>query len=457
MPNSYTWQNVFICIQDSMKNTLVKGIGASYVITVDLSQHDQDTLHQKALQSLQSEVKVAGFRPGHVPLHMVEKQIQPQYLKMAYMEEAVNASIKSILKEHEDKKFIGQPYDLNDEMKWETLVITYKLDTYPEVDVKNDGWKKLSVSPVESGATKEEVNQALSNLSKQYADYKDADAINKTTLVKVKYSMVDKDGAELHKGSAFFGEDEYTESAYLWKAVEGKKKDDVVEIAYKEKDLPHAVHYHPHESEIAKNIKTLIMTVVDIKETITPDFNDVATLEKLFQSPDIKTKEDLVKKVESVLAEQKEEQGLQQSIENMLVDAKSSLEVTIPETIIREEMAARIKTLGDRMGGEEGLKQYFLKIGEQKTNEMYDDIKKSANESLEKFFVLRKLVELLDIKDINWENGLDAEKKLYARLVSTDKAPAKKAPAKKVEDNSDEETIAEKPKAKKAPAKKKAE
>ena len=58
---------------------------------------------------------------------------------------------------------------------------------------------------------------------------------------------------------------------------------------------------------------------------------------------------------------------------------------------------------------------------------MYDDIKKSANESLEKFFVLRKLVELLEITDINWENGLDAEKKIYAKLVSSDKAPAKKA------------------------------
>ena len=87
------------------------------MITVELSQHDQDTLHQKTLQSLQSEVKVPGFRPGHVPLHMVEKQIQPEYLKMAFMEETINASIRTIIKEHEDKKFIGQPYDLNEDKK----------------------------------------------------------------------------------------------------------------------------------------------------------------------------------------------------------------------------------------------------------------------------------------------------------------------------------------------------
>lgn len=439
-----------------MKNTLVKGIGASYVITVELSQHDQDTLHQKTLQSLQWEVKVQGFRPGHVPLHMVEKQIQPEYLKMAFMEESINASIKDIIKNHEDKKFIGQPYDLSDEKKGDLLILTYKLDTYPEVEVKNDSWKKLAVSPVDTSVTPEEIDQALTNLTKQYADYADAQVVGEKTLVKAKYFMSDKDGNELHKWTAFFGEEEFKESTYLWKSVQGKKKEDIVEIDYKEKELPHAVHYHPHGDETAKKIKTLTMTIVDTKDSILPDLHDEDTIQKLFQSPDIKTNDDLRKKVASVLAEQKEEHGLQQAIETMLTDAKESLIVTIPETIIREEMGARIKNLGDRMWGEEGLKQYFAKIGEQKTNEMYDDIKKSAWESLEKFFILRKLVELLEITDINWEHGLDAEKKIYAKLVSNDAKPVKKAPAKK---KADEETTedAAAPKAKKAPAKKKAE
>jgi len=45
--------------------------------------------------------------------------------------------------------------------------------------------------------------------------------------------------------------------------------------------------------------------------------------------------------------------------------------------------------------------------------------------------MLRKLVELLEIADIDWNNALDAEKKIYARLVSGDAKPAKKATAKK--------------------------
>ncbi len=437
---------------NTMKNTLTKWIWASYLVSVELSQHDQDTLHQKTLQGLQWEVKVPWFRPGHVPLHMVEKQIQPQYLKMAFMEESINASIKSLLKEHADKQFIGQPYDINEEKKWDSLILTYKIDTYPQAEVKNDGWKKLTVEAVDKTVTQEEVSKAVTNLSKQYADYKDADSIWKTTLVKARYVMSDKDGNELHKGTAFFGEDEFTESPYLWEVVWWKKKDDVVEFAYKEKELPHAVHYHPHGDETAKKIKTVTMTIGDLKETVLPDLNDEATLKKLFQSDDIKSYSDLEKKIYEVLGEQKEEMGLQQSVEKMLLEAKSSIEAEIPETIIREEMGARIKQLGERMGGEEGLKQYFAKIGEEKTNELYDDIKKSATESLEKFFVLRKLVELLEITDINWNNALDAEKKIYAKLVYTDAKPAPKKSTKKAVDAESTEEVAPKKTTKKKKA-----
>jgi trigger factor len=337
-----------------MKHTLTKGVGSSYVINVELNTQDRDGLHQKTLQSLQSEVSVQGFRPGHVPLHMVEKQVKPEYLRMAFLEEALNASINDLIKTQEDKKFIGQPYDLHDEEKDSILTLTYKLDTYPETQVLNDSWKKLRIAKIDTAVTKDEEEQAYANLIKQYAEYADADTIEKTTLVKAKYIMLDKDGVEVHKGSAFFGEQEFNESATLSDALIGKKKDDIVQIAYDEKKLPHAVHYHPHDEEGKKKVvKTINLTIADCKATILPDFNDPTILEKTFQTPDIKTNEDLRKKISSVLVEQKEEQGLQHSVEEMLAQASTSLKADIPETFIKEEMKARIKQLGDRMGGEE--------------------------------------------------------------------------------------------------------
>jgi FKBP-type peptidyl-prolyl cis-trans isomerase (trigger factor) len=36
-------------------------------------------------------MKEPGFRPGHVPLDMVEQKVQPQYLEIAQFEEAIHA------------------------------------------------------------------------------------------------------------------------------------------------------------------------------------------------------------------------------------------------------------------------------------------------------------------------------------------------------------------------------
>lgn len=418
-----------------MQTNLTKGQWSSYVVNIIATADEMDGFRKKALTGLQGEVKVQWFRQGHVPLHMVEQQIKPEYLQMAIVEEIINDSIKGVIKDHANIQFIGQPYDITPEDKDGGKVISYKLDVYPEVVEKNANWKKLTIDPIDTTISPEDTQQAISNLQRQYADYKDADEITKTSLVKASYSMVDKDGKELHKGHAFLWTEEYEESPLLWTAVDGKKKGDNTEVAYEEEKLPHAVHYHPHGSELAKQITKVILTIVDIKESILPDMHDEAVLTRLFQSPDIKTYDALVDKVKSVLVEQKEEVGLQTAIEKLLVETKGSLEVEVPETFIREEMSARIKQLGDRFGGEEGLQQYLAKIGEEQTNKMYDEMKVSAKESLEKFFVLRRLVELLGIENVNWESHLDAERKIYGKLSSNASGKAEEKPKKAKKDD----------------------
>jgi trigger factor len=207
-----------------MQQTLTKKNNASYVIALTVDAKDRDSLHQKTLISLQKEVKVQGFRQGHVPLHMVEKQVQPEYLQMAFMEEVINHGIKTIVKEHADIHFIGQPYDLNPEEKDGHTLITFTLDTYPEVDVLNTEWKKLSMSAIATDVSDADVDQAILNLQKQYAEYKDTEIVDATSLVKATYRMLGKDGSELHTGSSYCGQEEFAESQLLLSAVAGSKK-----------------------------------------------------------------------------------------------------------------------------------------------------------------------------------------------------------------------------------------
>ena len=413
-----------------MKYELIKGTG-SYEVKIVVDAKTEGEMKEGALKLAQKDFTFQGFRKGHVPMNIVEKNVKPEYLQMALYEETINKALQQIVTENTTLQFIGQPYDLNDARDDKGRTITFKLDVYPEAEVKGDSWKSLHIAGFEATPTAEEEATALNNLKRQYADYQDTDVITEDSVAKIKYSMKDKDGNEIHTGSSFLGKEEYDESALVKKEFVGQKKDAIVEFAYDEKKLPHVLHFHPKdESKKTLKVATVTATIVDIKNVILPDLNNEETVKKLFQSEEIKSEADLKKKISEVLTQQKRENMLHEAVEKVINEAKNSMTVTIPHTILREEMTARIKQLGDRMGGEEGMKQYFAQIGEEGTKKVYDDVELSARTSLEKFFILRKLVELFDLKDIDRNKHLDAEEKLYEKLSSGKTKPTKAATAK---------------------------
>ena len=98
-----------------------------------------------------------------------------------------------------------------------------------------------------------------------------------------------------------------------------------------------------------------------------------------------------------------------------------SIKVTIPQTLITEELKTRIKSLEERLGGKEKMEDYFKKMGDEKTKAFFDDITKAAQESLEKFFILQKYTQLLKLDiDRNNNQHFAIEQKLYDKLLKTD-------------------------------------
>lgn len=60
-------------------------------------------------------------------------------------------------------------------------------------------------------------------------------------------------------------------------------------------------------------------------------------------------------------------------------------------------------------------------MGDEKSKAFFEDITKAAEESLEKFFILQKLTQLLGL-DVDWNQTahMDVEQKLYDKLVKND-------------------------------------
>jgi len=73
------------------------------------------------------------------------------------------------------------------------MIITLKLDIFPDVEVVNEDWKKHSLKKIDNAVKQEEIDDAMARLKKNYADYKDADAIALDTISKVALVYLDKD------------------------------------------------------------------------------------------------------------------------------------------------------------------------------------------------------------------------------------------------------------------------
>ena len=416
-----------------MNKKLTEGKNCDYIITVSFWDEDKSKVRWHVLEHFAKDMKIPWFRAGKVPMHIVEKNIEPVYIDMTITEHLINDAIQEILKENKDIKFIGEPYGYETkEDKWTTNV-TFHLDVYPEVKVDGKKWEGIKMKEIKVEATDKEVEDSLLNIQKNYADYKDAETISdKNTISKLGLEFVDKNWETVDKWTTYLWETEFNEDKFWAKTFNGKKKKEVIELAYDEKKLPQVLHAKKGE---AKKVK---ITIQDVKEVVLPELND-KMIEKLFgKDAEVKTNAELRAYIKKEIVNQKEENELVQTIENYLNDVrKSGVNVVIPKTMIDQEFKVRMDNLKHRFGSEDKVKEYFTQLGEEKSKEFVDGVQSAAAESLEKFFILNKITELLWL-NINWndqnQEPLFVEKQIYGKLVGAlpeKETKAAKKPTKK--------------------------
>ena len=397
-----------------MEKKIKKHDQANYEIQLTITAAEQDAAKATMLKHFQKDFEMAGFRKGAAPLEIVEQNTKPEYLTMGIYEHLINQGLQAIVKENEKLRFIGEPYDLKQEQKDGNTTMTMFLDVFPEVEILNSDWEKEKLAHIHPVIEEEEIDQAVMNIKKNFAEYKDVEEITLDSISKIAMEFIDTDGKSLETGHNYVGEQEFAEGDFYQKTFLNKKRGESREISYKEKDLPAVYHYKKTEWT-PKHIK---LTVQDCKKVVLPELTEAMMLQLFGKESTVKNEAQLRDFIRDTLAQQKFEADLVKSIEDLLQKVKTeSMQVLVPRTLIEEEFSTRMKSLQERFGGQEKLTTYFQQMGDEKGKAFLDDIKRAAKESLEKFFILQKMVEALKI-DINWEKPetLEVERKLYEKL-----------------------------------------
>ena len=403
-----------------MEKKVIEGNQSNLEVQVKVDSQEYKQFEEKALKELWKEISVPGYRPGRAPIDLVRQRINPKYLEGATYEIVVSQSIMDLLLQDSRYQLIGSIYDFNFKKTEDWgAEISFKIDVYPEVKVKNNNYESVEPQLPNLEVTDEELQKAVEGLKAQFAEYKDVDKVDpEKSYVKLDLEYLDENGNKVGDAKVFLAKPDFEEFGELKEIFAGKDKSFSYEFDYDEEKLPRLLQYFKKDKD-QLNIKKVRAIVSEIKEPVLPELT-LENLERWFGKKYEKI-EDFLKEVKETLAEQKKMVEINKFIEDLLLKIQDSFEVVVPKTLIDQEVKQRLESLKQRYGGEKNFEAMLKSMKPEDVKKLYEDITNAAKESVKNFLTLMKFAELKGIlKDIDFKKDLDFEEKLLS-LFKKDK------------------------------------
>lgn len=152
---------------------ITKNQSSDTKLTLTIKAEPSEILAAKsrALAKLGPKVKLLGFRAGKVPIELVEKNLDQNYLQTEVIDEALNELYINAVNQ-ENIRPVAQPkVDLVKFVPYEELEFKAEVEVIGEVRVPD--YKKLAVKREAVKVTKDDIDEVLERLRTQLAEHKE--------------------------------------------------------------------------------------------------------------------------------------------------------------------------------------------------------------------------------------------------------------------------------------------
>ncbi|MDB5184567.1 MAG: Trigger factor [Candidatus Saccharibacteria bacterium] len=172
----------------------------SIKLTVTADQKFIDALKVEAVSHLGRNAKVQGFRAGKAPLHIIEKQLDPQLLQSEFLEHAVNQLYVDAAQE-EHLRPVSQPQvSITKFVPFDTLEVVYEVEVVGKIVLPD--FTKLKLAKKTEKVTAKDVDDVLANLRTRAASKEDVTRASKDgDQVTIDFSGVDAESKQAIPGT----------------------------------------------------------------------------------------------------------------------------------------------------------------------------------------------------------------------------------------------------------------
>lgn len=371
-------------------------------IKVEITGKDWEKKLDETFKKIIKKVKIDGFRPGKAPRNIYEQKYGKQSIVVEAVDSCMNEAYVKALKEFKGEP-IMQP-TVGIEKADETGVIyVFTFTTKPEIKINkytNLGVKKDSVK-----VTKKDVDNEIEKMRKEYVDLtvKDGKAENGDTVI-IDFEGFDGDkafeGGKAENYALELGSNSFIPG--FEDALVGVKKGDKKDV-----NVTFPLDYHAEELK-GKPVVFKVL-VHEVKTKVYPELDEDFFLDLGLE--DVKTKEDLEKKVKETMTEQREYEAENKYVDELFEALLKETSVEVPHELIHEELDRMVEQYAERLKMQGITLEQFYKF----TNSSEEALKAQMHEEAEKRVKLRfaidEIIELEKIDATDEEANHDAEEK----------------------------------------------
>lgn len=184
-----------------MKVTTTKVTDTEVKLVIEADEADLKPSKDRALKKLAREVKLPGFREGKAPLHLVEKNVNPNTLSQEVLEYALDDLYPRAINQ-ENLRPVSQPsVELKKYVPFTELTVELTLQVIGEVKLPD--YKKIKMTKPVVKVTAKDVDEVLESLRKRMADKKTVErAAKKDDEVTIDFKGVDEKGKPVNGADA---------------------------------------------------------------------------------------------------------------------------------------------------------------------------------------------------------------------------------------------------------------
>lgn len=379
-------------------------------LTVEVAAEDVEKALQAAYLKQRKQINIPGFRKGKVPRQMIEKMYGPE----VFYDEAANNMIPDAYAKAYDESeldIVSQPkIEVVQMEKGKPFIFTAEVATKPEVTLGD--YKGLKVDKVSTRVTQKEVDEEIEKERER----------NARTIEVTDRAVQDKDEVTLDfegfvDGVAFEGGkgEDYPLTIGSGSFIPGFEEQLIGAEIDKEVEVNVTFPKEYHSEELAGKDATFKCTVHTIKAKELPELDDEFASEvsecETMDAYRAEVKKNIKERKERTGKEKKENQAVDQAIENAQMDISEAM-IEFQVRQMADDFARRIQQQGLT------VEQYFQFTG-MTAEKMMEEMRPQAEKSIKTRLVLEAIVkaENIEVSDERVEEELTKMAEAYQMEV----------------------------------------